>query len=109
MAKSIEEIKENLYQDIDKATAKELEKIYSSLKDVLSNFDRDSSLKNLCDFFKSIFKTKKAKCLQFINDIFDSKDKLTQEERDKLRKALLDISNIHRTFIENIIALLGAT
>lgn len=109
MAKTIQEIKENLQQDINKASSKELEKIYSSLKDVLKTFDRDSSLKNLCDFFKNIFKTKKAKCIQFVNDIFDSKDKLTKEEKDKLRKALLDISNIHRTFIENIIALLGAT
>lgn len=109
MAKTIEEIKENLQQDIDKASSKELDKIYSSLKDVLKSFDRDSSLKNIYDCFKSIFKTKKTKCLQFVNDIFDSKDKLTKEEKDKLRKALLDISNIHRTFIENIIALLGAT
>ena len=109
MSKTIEEIKANLYQDIDKANSKELEKIYSSLKNVLKTFDRDSSFKNLCDFFKSIIKTKKAKCLQFINDIYDSKDKLTNNEKNKLRKALLDISNIHRTFIENIISLLGAT
>ena len=109
MMKTIEEIKDNLQQDIDRATSKELEGIYTSLKDVLKNFDRDSSLKNLCDFFKNIFKTKKAKCHQFVNDIFDSKDKLTQEEKNKLRKALLDVSNIHRIFIENIIALLGST
>lgn len=109
MSKTIEEIKANLHQDIDKANSKELEKIYSSLKDVLKTYDRDSSLKNLCDFFKNIFSSKKAKCLQFVNDIYDSKDKLTNEEKDKLRKALLDISNIHRTFVENIISLLGAT
>ena len=109
MSKTMEKIKANLHQDIDKATTKELEKIYSSLKNVLETFHRDSSLKNLCDLFENIFRSKKAKCLQFVNDIYDSKDKLTNEEKDKLRKALLDISNIHRTFIENIISLLGAT
>lgn len=109
MAKSIDEIKENLYKDIEKATSREIEKIYSALKEVLKEFDKDSNLKNLYDFFKSIFKTKKAKCLQFVTDIFDSKEKLTVDESERLRKALLDISKIHRTIIENIIALLGAT
>ena len=70
MSKTMEKIKANLHQDIDKATTKELEKIYSSLKNVLKTFDRDSSLKNLCDFFKNIFRSKKAKCLQFVNDIY---------------------------------------
>ena len=54
-------------------------------------------------------KSKRSKCIQFVDDIFDSKNRLLKEEKDRLRKALLDISNIHRTFIENIIALLGAT
>lgn len=109
MAKSIEEIKKNLVKDIKDANSSEIDKIYNTLKEILSSFDRDGLLKNLCDFCKGILKTKRNKCLQFVNDIFDSKDKLSQDEKEKLRKALLDVSNIHRNFIENIIALLGAT
>ena len=108
MAKTIEEIKSNLHQDINNANSKEIDKIYFALKDVLKKFDRDSLVKNLGDFFKGFLKSKRSKCIQFVNDIFDSKDRLSKEEKDGLRKALLDISNIHRTFIENIIELLGA-
>ena len=52
MAKTIEEIKANLYQDINNANSKEIDKIYSALKDVLKKFDRDSLVKNLGIFSK---------------------------------------------------------
>ena len=38
----------------------------------------------------------------------DSKDKLTDKEKESLRKELLDISNIHRTLLENLQSLFGA-
>ena len=108
MAKSIEEIKENIYQDIRSASSKEIDKIYCALKEVSTKFDRDSTLKNLFDVLKGIFKSKKDKCLLFVDDIFDGAEKLTADEKNQLRRALLDVSNIHRSVIENIIALLGA-
>ena len=105
---SLNALKDNILKDTESCSSKELNNIYNALKKTLKEFDRDSFFKNCIDFFKSIFKTKKQKCIFFINDIVDSKDKLTNEEKEKLRKSFLDISNIHRTFIENIIALFGA-
>ena len=108
MAKSIEEIKVNIHQDIKKASSKEIDRIYYALKEVSKKFDRDSALKNLFDIFKGILKSKRDKCLHFVDDIFDSAEKLSADEKIQLRKALLDISNIYRTIIENIISLLAA-
>lgn len=105
---SLNALKDNIIKDIESCSSKELNNIYDALKKTLKEFDRDSFFKNCKDFFKSIFKTKKQKCIYFIDDIVDSKDKLTDDEKEKLRKSFLDISNIHRTFIENIIALFGA-
>lgn len=105
---SIDALKENILKDIESCSSKELNDIYKALGKALKEFDKDSFLKNCKDFFKSLFKTKKQKCIYFINDIVDSKDELTNEMKEKLRKSFLDISNIHRTFIENLIALLGA-
>lgn len=109
MAKSLEELKNNINKDINQASSREIDEIYYSLKSVAKRFDRDSNLKNLFDVFKIIFKTKRDKCISFVDDIFDSIGKLSTDEKNNLRKALLDISNIHRSIIENIIALLGAT
>jgi len=108
MAKSIDEIRENICQDIRDASSKEIDKIFSALKEVAKKFDRDSALKNFFDGLIGIFKSKRDKCLLFVNDIFDSAEKLSADEKKQLREALLDISNIHRAVIENIIALLEA-
>ena len=108
MAKNVDELRENICQDIRDASYKEIDQIYNSLKDVSKKFDRDSILKNLFDGLRGIFRSKKDRCLLFVNDIFDSAENLSADEKNQLRKALLDISNIHRTVIENIIALLGA-
>lgn len=108
MVKSIDEIRENICQDIKDASSKEIDQIYNSLKKVSKKFDRDSAIKNLFDGLRGIFRSKKDMCLLFVNDIFDSAEKLSADEKNQLRKALLDISNIYRTVIENIIALLGA-
>lgn len=99
---------ENVKKDISSCSQKELDQIYKAIKNALKKFDRDKIFKNTKDFIKSLFKTKKQKCLLFVEDIVDSKDKLTDEEKESLRKTFLDISNIHRTFIENLIALFEA-
>ena len=105
---SFETLKNNIIEDINKCSNKELKKIYDAIRKALKEFDKDSFLKNCKDFFNNILKSKQQKCILFINDIVDSRDKLTAEEKEKLRIAFLDISNIHRTFIENLIALIGA-
>ena len=99
---------ENISEDLKTANSKDVDKIYSALKDALKKFDRDSQFKDLIDFLKSIFKTKREKCTLIINDLLESKNKLTNEEKEILRLHLLDISNIHRTLLEDIRALLSA-
>lgn len=106
--KDFESLKEDIVSDINSCTDGELNKIYTALKKVLKIFDRDPFLKQLRDFFKLITKSRKEKCLFFVEDICDSKDKLTPNEKESLRKAFLDISNIHRTFFEDLVALLEA-
>lgn len=105
---NLDSLVENIKKDISSCSQKELGQIYKAIKNALKKFDRDSILKNAKDFIKSLFKNKRQKCLLFVEDIVDSKDKLTDEEKESLRKTFLDTSNIHRTFIENIIALFEA-
>ncbi len=107
--KSYESLKKNLIDDLSNCSRKELDLIYKMLKECLKKFDRDGIFKNCRDFFKLIFKNKKEKCLYFINDVEDSKDKLTDTEKEELRKYFLSISNVHRTFLENLQALFGAS
>lgn len=107
-AKDFDSLKENVLADINSCSSKELNKIYTALKKTVFEFDRDVFGKQIRDFFKSVFKSKKDKCVFFVEDICDSKDKLSSEEKETLRKMFLDISNIHRTFLEDLIALLEA-
>lgn len=106
--KTYEALKANIAEDLNKCNAKELDLIYKELKSCLKKFDRDDIFKNSTDFFKKLFKSKKEKCLFFLDDIEDSKGKLTENEKEELRQYFLNISNIHRTFLEDIQALLGA-
>ena len=56
---SYEALKENILKDIESCSKKDLDKIYSSIKLALKEFDRDGFLKNCKDIFKSLFKSKK--------------------------------------------------
>jgi hypothetical protein len=98
----------NIKEDIKNAKSGDIDKIYKAFKGALEQFDRDTNVKNLFDFFKGFFKSRREKCILFINDLMDSKDKLTDKEKESLRKELLDISNIHRTLLENLQSLFGA-
>lgn len=105
---STEALVNNIKKDISSCSKKELNSIYDAIKSALKKFDRDNIFKNTRDFMKSLLKNKKQRCLAFIEDIIDSKGKLNPEEKEDLRKTFLDISNIHRTFVEDIIALFEA-
>lgn len=106
--KSFDALKENISEDLKQASKKEIDEIYKNLELCLKKFDKDKTLKNIKDFFVKLFKSKKDKCILLINDIVDSRDKLSPEEKEELRKCFLNISNIHRTFLEDIQALFGA-
>lgn len=108
VSKDFESLKENVIKDISECNKKELNKIYDCLKKAVKNFDRDSIWKNIKDCFHSINKNKKEKCIFFINDLCDSRSKLSSEEKEQLRREFLKISEIHMTFLENIRALFGA-
>lgn len=103
-----ESLKTNILKDIDEAKSSDVSKIYSALVSALRKFDRDSALKNLFDFLTGLLKTKRQKCKLIVSDIIDSRSKLTSDEKELLRKEFLDISNIHRTLLEDIRALLDA-
>ena len=106
--KNLETLKNNIIKDLNSCSSKTLDLIYKKLSIVLKKFDNDGVFKECKDFFKRLFKNKKEKCLHFIEDLSDSQDKLTDDEKEKLRKELLEISNIYRTFWENFLALLEA-
>jgi hypothetical protein len=103
-----ENLKQNIFKDIDDASNKDINEIYSLLSKALDKFDRDSKLKDFFDLFHSILKTKRQKSKLFIHDIVESSSKLTSNEKELLRLEFLRISNIHRTLIENIRSLLDA-
>jgi DNA phosphorothioation-dependent restriction protein DptG len=104
----IESLVQNISEDLEKASSKDIDKIYTALKSALKTFDRDSQFKDIIDVLKNIFKSKKEKCILIIRDLLDSKEKLIDTEIESLRKELLEISNIHRTLLEDIRALLNA-
>lgn len=106
--KSYEALKANLIDDIKKCSNKEIDQIYTMFKECLNKFDKDGVFKNCVDFFKTFLKSKRNKCLYFVADIEDSVAKLTPNEKEELRKYFLSISNVHRTFLENIQALFEA-
>lgn len=108
MIKNLDELQQNIIEDIKNCPDRVVENVYKALKKALKQFDKDSFFKNLKDFFNAIFKTRREKCLLILNDIMDSREKLTDKEKELLRKEFLEISNIYRSLIENIIALLGA-
>jgi len=105
----LESLKNNLLTDIDQATKSNIEDIYKALITSLNKYDKDGLLKNVKDHVILFFTPdKRAKCKYIITDIIDSKESLSTDEKESLRKNFLDISNIHRTLLENIQALLDA-
>lgn len=108
-AMDFESLKNNIIKDIDQATKSNVDEIYKALVASLKKYDRDGIFKNAKDHFLLLIKfDKKAKCKFIIADIIDSKDALSSEEKEGLRKNFLEISNIYRTLLENIQALLDA-
>ena len=101
-------LKNNVLKDIQECNGKELDRIFDKLKTTLKAFDRDDFWKNIKDLIKQVFKSKRNKCFQIVNDICDSRNNLNEIEKESLRKAFLDLSNIHRTFLEDLRALFGA-
>lgn len=104
----LEKLKENVLKDIEQANNSDIKKIYKELNNCLMEFDRDNHWKNFFDSIKVVFSVKRNKCKLIILDICDSSEKLNRDEKQELKHHLLEIQNIHRTFIENLIALIGA-
>ena len=106
--KTIEELIENINKDIEKASAKKINVIYKELKMILKKYDDDEFLKNCFDVIKQLFQTTRNKCKLIFKDIIEEMTKSGFSKKEELRRDLLDLSNIHRDILENIIALLGA-
>lgn len=107
MNKSFEAVDINIQNDIKHASNKKINEIYNELKQALKLFDKDPFFKNAKDYFKGLFANKRRACLLFLNDLYDSKDKLTDEQREQLRQRLNKIADIYRTLGEDIIRFLG--
>lgn len=107
MKKDFKAVNINIRNDLKRATNKEVDRIYKELKSLLSNFDRDSFFKNSIDYFRRFFCDKRHACLLFLNDLFDSKDKLTNNEKELLLQKLNIICDIHRSLGEDILRFLG--
>ena len=82
MNKSFEAVDINIQNDIKHASNKKINEIYNELKQALKLFDKDPFFKNAKDYFKRLFADKRRACLLFLNDLYDSKDKLTDEQRE---------------------------
>lgn len=108
MSKDLDSIIKNIRKDLKDANSKDIDLIYSSLLQLLKKYDNDTFFKNIGDFFKKIFKTKREKCCLFFEDIVEGINDMDDEKKRKIKKDLLDLSNIHRTFLENLKSLIEA-
>lgn len=106
MKKDLTWITENIKKDFEKASIKEIDKLYDELKSMLKKYDNDPILKDIKDWFKKIFKSKKERCIYIFNDIIEEINESDFNRKEELRKDLLKVSNIHRDFLENLISLL---
>ena len=106
MKKDIEWLTKNVNEDIDKASNKNIDKLYGSLKLMLKKYDNDPIIKDISDFFNGLLKAKRIKCKLILNDILEEIQKPEFSRHEELRKDLLVVSNIHRDFLENLISLL---
>ena len=105
--KTYEAVNINIQNDIKQANYKKICEIYNKLKELLKDFDNDPILKDAKDFVKRLFVDKRNGCLLILEDIFESKDKLTENQKKILLKRLNEISDIHRTLGEDALRFLG--
>lgn len=107
--KSFDAVGINIQNDIKQANNKKISEIYKKLKELLKEFDKDSVFKNAKDLIKRalLFADKRRLCLLILQDIFDSKDSLSDDQKQRLLKKLNEIADIHRTLGEDIIRFLG--
>lgn len=103
---SFNDVRDILISDICGANKDELNVIYKALKKALKKFDRDSFLKDVGDFFSKLFKSKREKCKLIVDDIVDSKQKLTKDEAKELYDEFYKLSEVHRSFFDNIMVLI---
>ena len=100
--------KEQEVENNEKASTKEINKIYEELKKILKKYDGDGFFKNCFDFIRQLFQNTRIKCKLIFKDILEEMTKPGFSKKEELRRDLLDLSNIHRDLLENIISLLGA-
>lgn len=106
MKKTFDWLTENIRSDIEKARNNKIDELYDSLKKLLKKYDADPTIKNINDWFKQILKSKREKCKLVLEDVIEEMNKPNFSRKEELRKDLLEISNIHRDFLENLISLL---
>lgn len=104
--KTLDELIKNIDEDIREANSNQINELYISLNNMLNKYDNDKFMKNLIDILKKLFRSKRQKCKLILEDLIEEIYKPNFTKKEELRKELLEISNIHRSFLENLIALL---
>lgn len=107
MDKTFEAVDINIQKDIKQANNKKINEIYKELKAALKIFDKDPFFNDVKDYCKRLLVDRRKACLFILNDLYDSKDRLSDEQREQLRQRLNKIADIYRTLGEDIIRFLG--
>ena len=93
--------KNNMYDDINKATHKELKEIHSLLVQLLKKYDTDGVFKNVKDFVGLAMSSQlKSRCRKRFDDLIEEWDKLTPERKNEFEKDVKNLINKKQSLLE---------
>ncbi len=94
-------VKNNMYDDIQKASHKQLKEIHSLLVQLLKKYDNDETFKNIKDFVGlAITPQLKNRCRKRFDDLIEEWDKLTPVKKNEFEKDIKDLINKRQTLLE---------
>lgn len=100
--------KANMYDDINKATKKQLKDIHNLLMALLKKYDNDGKWKNTKDFFALALTAKqRERCKLRFDDLIEEWDKLSFERKTEFEKDIKELVNKRQTLIELLGNLFG--
>lgn len=93
--------KNNMYDDIQKASHKQLKEIHSLLIQLLKKYDNDGTFKNIKDFIGLAMSPQlKSRCRKRFDDLIEEWDKLTPEQKNEFEKDVKDLINKRQSLLE---------
>lgn len=95
--------KNNMYDDIQKASHKQLKAIHSLLIQLLKKYDNDGMFKNIKDFIGLVMSPQlKSRCRKRFDDLIEEWKKLTPEKKNEFEKDIKDLINKRQSLLESI-------